>query len=1635
MATYEDRLRQYKEVDEPAAFKAHVAAGIRKKFADEFDFGDMPDQEVIQRHYARFGADMVPADYATKLKEVYGKDYTPPPAPKENVGDRVAQVGEIAKETAKGIVPFVVPAAVEGAAAAAKVAPTVLKAVGTKIPGVGALASAGGHAINALTEQATASKLQATAAALAPVDVETKSQEFYAKLLPGLSAKGYTPEQVMQEARSRAQGIAEGQRKTTESIEQDVARTQEEAALEPVKAATDAFFFGVGGPQIVGALQSGLRKVGLSSAATALGEPTTKAVGGALNRVASHIKTGVAIGIPGMALQEGATHAVQSASENKTPAEIAQDLVSGVKSGVKHGFIGGAVLGAFAGGAEEALGAALRPGLQRKRMREYVKTRDIDRAEEAKRNYDADVLAKSAASFDPRTTKYPITGDPAEVATTIVQTEHGDASAMSEAGLRAASTIEERIRLFQDANTEATSFGQRELPPATTPEVAPAGLTRGPQPEPTLGPAPRPSLGRPLGAIEQGGRVPAAEEIHPLAGAAPVPATEPTAAPRPSASAVEFGPTGASEFRKAAKKALETIPRAAGSLAVHPPTYYTKPGVETYLSADKKTGYALVPRAEGGKELVSAFNMGEKGLGLSAVRQAVERGATHLDAIKPLEHLYEKAGFVTTRTEPNYVKGQPDVVYMEIPGAVPVPSAAAEAIRASGISEHDPEVRLSEENGAIHLERVGVPTAENLRSAIESVSKTADERQVPIVTRIVKVPGPKGGMIPVEKLLPWYEKHGFKLTENTKLPEGQMATATLRREPKPPPAMKIGMLDAQKRLYERAIQKPETPAEENLAAPAATPGPGRPHQLDLWADANITAARERIRQREAEYPSDLRSKARESGSVGQRSEGYRDPTSYDWADFADSIQIGVNVLLKQGLNKTAWVESMVRELGGKFRAVAEKVYQEALAAYNARRPRGIDEVRQVVDDYAHQAGLGRGATRHDYYPEMDPKFGARVATAYQRLDNATEGTPAWNEVAQSYEALNHEIALQYEAMKKAGYTIEHTNEDPYPTSADMRRDVVENKHIKAFKTPESANHPFMTPEQNDKFRAVHDFFGHAAEGYEFGARGEDAAFRKHASTLSSKAIPALTTETRGQNSWVNFHVPEPKKFSSPDTPENIAKLEKAVLGDMEYTHDAIETAGFITPGGKLVDIGETMHDQGAAGAFKKASLKVPGGKSVDEPLSRLLDDGFVRVINQGHQLNIEINRPLNEGQRTALEVLVRSAPRRTVWYDFNPSETPSENTSGKARSLEDLLKAHDRFYSLVSHQDLLPNERPFAEQKFGLLPRWTYEDVLARETRAPANRLSAGIVSRGIRGDERAVTSAAKTLARGVRPVKSPAGVRARFTADGNAAVNEMMSVSPESATWYHDDIKKMHDLTRAEIPALKDPGHEALFDLLLGFTSPNTNVPQNYARAFSLMRDFERSGRVPFLQRFGQEVNIGSRNWVPRLNALIERHGGDLEAMRDYLLTKDPKTGVYNVEKEFGDKVGPFTLNIQGIHDPITVDVWMVRRLRRIAGTLNREGKLNEDWVPSAQERRDIEESIREIGKQTGLDHDAVQAVLWDNEKMIWERAGLAAPRIPFSVAAERVLKNVHERHGQIEKGQAQQGLFEGTAGADFKE
>lgn len=114
---------------------------------------------------------------------------------------------------------------------------------------------------------------------------------------------------------------------------------------------------------------------------------------------------------------------------------------------------------------------------------------------------------------------------------------------------------------------------------------------------------------------------------------------------------------------------------------------------------------------------------------------------------------------------------------------------------------------------------------------------------------------------------------------------------------------------------------------------------------------------------------------------------------------------------------------------------------------------------------------------------------------------------------------------------------------PYGNPRNVILDVVNNNHMWVHPTNglfgasatahvDVSGNPLLKPTDemvnghrllaNDVFRIVHDYFGHIKEGFGFRAEGEENAWQQHVAMYSEKARPAMTTELRGQNSWVNF---------------------------------------------------------------------------------------------------------------------------------------------------------------------------------------------------------------------------------------------------------------------------------------------------------------------------------------------------------------------------------------------------------------------------------------------------------------------------------------------------------------------------------
>jgi hypothetical protein len=189
-----------------------------------------------------------------------------------------------------------------------------------------------------------------------------------------------------------------------------------------------------------------------------------------------------------------------------------------------------------------------------------------------------------------------------------------------------------------------------------------------------------------------------------------------------------------------------------------------------------------------------------------------------------------------------------------------------------------------------------------------------------------------------------------------------------------------------------------------------------------------------------------------------------------------------------------------------------------------------DEGKKPVKSVAEKSAddfnktQGRGPIK-PVEPKAHPQ-GKEIADAYEAMKH----DPTNPEVKKSYDSLKKGIDEQWDHATKQGFEFEPWDEEgqPYANSKEMKRDVDENKHLSFFRGVDMpADHPLAEVDPktglsyNEKFRAIHDLYGHAATGFEFGPKGEEGAYQTHAQMFDPEAIPALTSETRGQNNWTN----------------------------------------------------------------------------------------------------------------------------------------------------------------------------------------------------------------------------------------------------------------------------------------------------------------------------------------------------------------------------------------------------------------------------------------------------------------------------------------------------------------------------------
>ena len=185
-------------------------------------------------------------------------------------------------------------------------------------------------------------------------------------------------------------------------------------------------------------------------------------------------------------------------------------------------------------------------------------------------------------------------------------------------------------------------------------------------------------------------------------------------------------------------------------------------------------------------------------------------------------------------------------------------------------------------------------------------------------------------------------------------------------------------------------------------------------------------------------------------------------------------------------------------------------------------------------DYMQKTGL-------EYFPPkvfapLVAERGAARAREYEIMKH----DPNDPLVKRSYAAFVEETIAQYKHLvDTTGLKVDFNF--TYDTPRKVIDDVIDNNHISVFSTKAgygsepvvAGDNPMLQPTEffttdgepmlvNDLFRVTHDVYGHVKNGVGFRARGEDNAWQAHVSMYGPEARGAMTTETRGQNSWTNF---------------------------------------------------------------------------------------------------------------------------------------------------------------------------------------------------------------------------------------------------------------------------------------------------------------------------------------------------------------------------------------------------------------------------------------------------------------------------------------------------------------------------------
>lgn len=722
-------------------------------------------------------------------------------------------------------------------------------------------------------------------------------------------------------------------------------------------------------------------------------------------------------------------------------------------------------------------------------------------------------------------------------------------------------------------------------------------------------------------------------------------------------------------------------------------------------------------------------------------------------------------------------------------------------------------------------------------------------------------------------------------------------------------------------------------------------------------------------------------------------------------------------------------------------------------------PRLVD----VAKAYAKKAGIPFRAQAH--YSFVYPQKASRIAKAYDEMEHA----PNDPRVREAYQELIDQTRAQYDALTDAGYkfTFFDSNTDPYGGNPfNAMRDLRQNKEMAVYGTYDGFGTEGITagavddnpllqdtglrwPDQkgemhpvtaNDLFRAVHDAFGHGLEGAGFRARGEENAWQAHSKMYTGLARGAMTSETRGQNSWLNFGPYGDKNRNAKIEDTVFAEQKTGLMPEWTWNEGMVSdeegvTLGKLQPQAQVYD---------AVHYGKQPSLNALNGDRYGEGLRggerRRLDMSDDPRIKRRAYFYIENDKGEMPTPESGLGANVYT-------QRFN-------NILGPGPAMNEISRAARGDSNTFESEVIDAGYDGYAIPSMGMMVILNHNPPVNYQGTRPElqERLSLKIVRDNEPvnlGEKPTVNAIGKYFDKSVmdafgRKLSYQNGEDfERAFKQASEEIKYQLEQERSGLDWYDNDIKSAFKETAKLIPELKKSENRILFSVIAGIMSPQTTARDNWFIAAKNFQNYLATGNISGLnfetgglwQGGTQSANkkvqlefldamikdmgkkkalawVMSDHTVSEINSFRQKYG-KLKSGIEGKMT-DMRPGLY----AFGPKVGPFVSNLNGIHD-VTVDKWMTRTFNRYFGTMiGPDGNIID--APTEPQRRAIKRLVNEVAQNANIKPYQVQSLLWFYEQKLFTKLGVPSPSYAFSDGARRFTQNARDRGGE-----------EGVAGA----